>query len=316
MTTAYGQHSKPPRVSLATIRKYSCSPAFDEQRFAYSCLIPAAFVIFAFQVVPLIYSLYIATSDYFLGTRAKFVGLRNFTKFFQSEDGITVLGNTLTYTAVSVSLSFVIGLALAFLLNRPFRGERVVRTLLLLPLMVSPVVSGSAWAFIFNDQYGLVNQVLRSFGMAGHHWLADSRFALWIVILVGTWISIPWFTILFYAGLQALPVSLFEAVSIDGAGWWQKVRCITLPLLLPVIMVALVIQIINGLMVYDIVYVITFGGPGRSSDVLTLTAYKEAFYFFHLGYGTSIAVIAALIALLLGVPAFTFLSKKAEKVSF
>lgn len=251
-----------------------------------------------------------------LGSRAKFVGLRNFVKFFESEGGLTALKNTLSYTAVSVSLSFVIGLALALLLNRKFRGERAVRTLILLPLMVSPVVSGSSWAFMFNDQYGLINQVLKSFGVPGYHWLSDPRFTLWIIILVGIWMSIPWFTVLFYAGLQALPITFFEAADMDGAGWWQKLRFITLPLLLPVIMVAVVIQTLNGLMVYDIVYVITFGGPGESSDVLTLKAYKEAFYFFHLGYGTSIAVITAIIALLIGVLVFRFLSKKIEGMGF
>ncbi len=293
---------------------YFFSQSFEEKRFAYSCLIPAAFVIFAFQIIPLLYSLYISTSDYFLGSRAKFVGLRNFVKFFESEGGITALKNTLTYTAVSVSLSFVIGLALALLLNRKFRGERAVRTLILLPLMVSPVVSGSSWAFMFNDQYGLINQVLKSFGVQGHHWLSDPRFTLPIIILVGIWMSIPWFTVLFYAGLQALPITFFEAADMDGAGWWQKLKFITLPLLLPVIMVAVVIQILNGLMVYDIVYVITFGGPGQSSDVLTLKAYREAFYFFHLGYGTSIAVITAIIALLIGVLVFKFLSKRIERM--
>jgi multiple sugar transport system permease protein len=272
---------------------YLFSDEFEEQRFAYGCLAPAAFVIFAFQVIPLVYSLYIATSRYTLGTRSQFVGLYNFLKFFTADTGLTVLKNTLIFMFVSVTISFVLGFALALLINRKFHGQRLVRTLLLTPIMISPVVSGSAWKFIFNDQYGFINQVLRSFGIQGHNWLSDPHLSLWIIVFVGIWMYIPWFTIILYAGLQALPISLFEAADIDGASRWQKLKWITVPLLLPVIMVSVIIQTLNGLMVFDIVYVITFGG-----------------YFFHLGYGTSIAVITAAIGLIIGIVMFRYLNRK------
>ena len=271
----------------------------EQRRFAYVCVTPATVVILGFQLVPLLYALYITTHKYSLISRPIFVGADNYVQLF-STLGLSILWNTFLFTAVTVVVSFVAGLALALLLYADVPGGTVFRALLLLPLLVSPVVSGTTWAFIFNDEYGIVNHVLEAFGHGRVGWLSDPDKAFWIVILVGIWMKIPFFTILLFAGLQAIPRELFESSDIDGAAWWQRLRFVTTPMLMPIIMVSVIIQALEGITVFDIVYVVTFGGPGRASEVLSLYAYKEAFSFFNIGYGTTVAIVTAVIALGVG----------------
>jgi multiple sugar transport system permease protein len=271
----------------------------EQRRFAYVCVTPATVVILGFQLVPLLYALYITTHRYSLVSTPIFVGADNYIQLF-SALGLSILWNTFLFTAVTVVVSFVAGLALALLLYTDVPGGAVFRALLLLPLLVSPVVSGTTWAFIFNDEYGIVNHIVQAFGHDRIGWLSDPDKAIWIVILVGIWMKIPFFTILLFAGLQAIPRELFESSDIDGAGWWRRLRFVTTPMLIPIIMVSVIIQALEGITVFDIVYVVTFGGPGRASEVLSLYAYKEAFSFFNIGYGTTVAIGTAVIALGVG----------------
>jgi multiple sugar transport system permease protein len=271
----------------------------EQRRFAYVCVTPATLVILGFQLIPLLYALYITTHRYSLVSTPMFVWADNYIQLF-SALGLSILWNTFLFTMVTVVVSFAAGMALALLLYTDVPGGAVFRALLLLPLLVSPVVSGTTWAFIFNDEYGIVNRVLDALGHGRVGWLSDPDKAMWIVILVGIWMKIPFFTILLFAGLQAIPRELFESADIDGAGWWQRLRLVTTPMLMPIIMVSVIIQALEGVTVFDIVYVVTFGGPGRASEVLSLYAYKEAFSFFNIGYGTTVAIVTAAIALGVG----------------
>jgi multiple sugar transport system permease protein len=138
-------------------------------------------------------------------------------------------------------------------------------------------------------------------GFEARIWLADPRLAFWIVILAGIWITTPFFTIVLFAGLQSLPSAVFEAAKVDGASEWQTFLHVTVPLLFPVISLSLILMILEALRVYDIVYLLTFGGPGRATEVLSIYAYKESFQFFHMGYGTSISNITSFIGVLIGI---------------
>src|SRR5258705_3019155 len=212
-----------------------------------------------------------------------------------------VLPNTFLFMVLSVAGALVAGLSLALLLNRPFRGQKLVQTVLLVPLMVAPVVAAIMIRWIFNDQFGIVNAVLEAIGLEGQPWLVQRWSAFGIILLTDIWLWTPWFTLLLLAGLQSLPKEPFEAAAIDGTTTWRVFRFLTLPMLRPVIVVCVVIRAIDAFRTFDIVWTLTGGGPGRSTELFSLYAYVHAFLNLDLGRGSAAAIIHAPIIPLIGV---------------
>ncbi|MYL34344.1 ABC transporter permease subunit [Pontibacillus yanchengensis] len=269
-----------------------------------------------FMGVFLLYPLFLLVKDSLftynlLDPAAKqFVGLTNYVSALTSERFLQSTWNTVIYIVGAVGTEFVLGLLLALLLNTGFRGSQSIRTLLLAPLMLAPLVSGLIWKFMLNDQFGVINWGLYKLGILSdpHQvlWLSDSKYALLSTIIADVWLTTPFMMLVLLAGLQGIPKGLYEASQIDGANKWQTFRYVTLPSLAPVAIVAVLIRMIDAARTFDIVWVLTKGGPGFSSEVLSTYMYKMLTRYGQVGEASAMAVI--FIVLLLALSSF-FISK-------
>ncbi|OAA31575.1 hypothetical protein AT15_05740 [Kosmotoga arenicorallina S304] len=228
----------------------------------------------------------------------KFVGLSNYMKLFQDDKFYTALINTLKYVIVTVPGQMVLGLLIAVLLTRGLKGQTFFRLLYYLPVITSWVVVSVLFQYLFATRGGLVNFILKDFlHLIGKdiRWLAQENTAMIPIYVLGIWKGVGWSMLIFLAGLQGIPKQLYEAARIDGANGWMLLRKITIPMLRPVIAFQTVMLTIGGFNVFLSVYVITGGGPRNSTQVLSSYMFKEAFEYFHFGYGATIAVIFFLI---------------------
>jgi multiple sugar transport system permease protein len=274
----------------------------DRRQFAWALLTPAALVLLVFQVVPILMGIDASLRDYSLTDPAHpFTGLRNFRRVLTDAQFLSVvLVNTFAFMLLSVAGGVVLGLVFALLLNRPFWGRSVARTLIVFPLMVAPVVASIMIAWIFNDQFGVANAVLGLLGVPPVAWLVNPRLGLLIVILTDVWLQTPFYVLIILAGLQSMPREPHEAARVDGANVWQVFRNVTLPLLRPVLLVAIVIRSIDAFRVFDTVWTITKGEPGRATEVFSIYAYKEAFVFLNFGMGAAASLVGAAIIMVVG----------------
>ncbi len=265
-------------------------------------VLPAFGVLVGFQIVPILIGANASFRSWSLFNPQKtFVGFANYRRILTDPLFYgTVLPNTFLFMGCSVAGGLLVGLTLAVMLNRRFRGERLVRTAILLPLMVPPVVAAIMITWMFNDQFGIANVLLEALGFEPIPWLIGRWTSLAIVVMTDVWLWTPWFTILILAALQTLPIEPHEAARIDGAGPWQLFRNITLPLLRPVLMVCIVIRAIDAFRVFDIVWTITKGGPARSTEVFSIYAYKLAFVYLNFDLGSAASLVGAAIIMVVG----------------
>ncbi len=233
-----------------------------------------------------------------------FVGLDNYIAAHQSAELWKALGRTVYFTVLSVSLELVLGLVAALLLNETFRGRGLFRATLLVPWAVLTITNGLMWRWMLNPDHGLINSVLTRLGLMDDPiiWLGSPGLAMHMVILADVWKMTPFMTLLLLAGLQPIPDSHYEAADIDGAGGWGKVWHVVLPQLRPAILVAIVLRTMGAFKVFDIIYMLTGGGPADATSVLAFHAYREAFRYFHVGYGAALSwLITAAIMVLVAV---------------
>jgi len=230
----------------------------------------------------------------------KFVGLDNYRDLATDPVALGSLGTSLVFVAVTTPIEVLLGLAMAMVLNESFRGRGWLRAVVLVPWAIPTVVSSQMWRFIFNDRYGLFNFLL--FGDATQrYWapLAEPYLALSSIMVADIWKTSSFAALIILAGLQGIPRELYESASIDGATPWQKFRHITVPLLKPALLLALVFRTIDALKVFDLVFVMTQGGPADTTNVLQFYGYKKTFAEGMIGYGSAIAVVVFLVSLLL-----------------
>jgi len=230
----------------------------------------------------------------------KMVGWENYTDLWTDPVAIHSLQTTLIFVALTVPSELLLGLGMALVTNEVFRGRGLLRAVVLIPWAIPTVVSAQMWRFIFNDRYGLFNFVLLG-GDASRYFapLADPTLALLAISVAEIWKSAPFAALILLAGLQAIPEELYEAASIDGATAWQKFRRITLPLLRPALLLALLFRTIDALRVFDLVFVMTQGGPADATNVFQFYGYKKTFAEGMIGYGSAIAVGVFLLSLIL-----------------
>ncbi|MCM3601070.1 sugar ABC transporter permease [Robertmurraya korlensis] len=262
-----------------------------------------------FMLVFLVYPIFLLIRDSFYKidiinpSLREFVGFANYTNSLTSERFLKALLNTVVYIGVAVGFEFIIGLILALLLSNAFKGSQFIRTLLLSPLMLAPLVTGIIWKFMLNDQFGIINWGLYKLGILSdpHQilWLSDSRFALYSTIIADIWLTTPFIMLVLLAGIKGIPISLYESADMDGANKWHKFRYITFPSLIPVATVALLIRIIDAARTFDIVWVLTQGGPGFSSELLSTYMYKTLTRYGEVGQSSAMAVIFIIILLVL-----------------
>jgi multiple sugar transport system permease protein len=217
---------------------------------------------------------------------SEFTGLGNYAFLIRDERFWNALGNTAYFTAVSVALELLLGIAIALLLHRAFRLKGFMRAVVLVPWAIPTVVSAKIWEWIYQPDFGLLNYLLG----ARVSWLGDPFWALHAAILMDVWKTTPFVALLLMAGLQVIPGEVYQAAKVDGASPWYTFRRITLPLLLPFILLALLFRTLDSFRVFDAVYVLTGGGPANSTETLSIYAYKTLFQTLQFGYGSTIAV--------------------------
>jgi len=252
-------------------------------------LAPAAGLLAAVTGFPLAYALWLSLERRsLLEGPPRFVGIDNYLRLAADGRFWNALANTAYFTAVSVALELGLGLAIALLMQRPFRGRALLYGVVLVPWAVPAAVSARMWEWMYNSEIGVVN------ALAGTHvnWLGSPAWAMHAAILADVWKSTPFVALLLIAGLQAIPRDLYRAAAVDGAGRWMALRSITLPLLAPVMLVALVFRTIDAFRVFDTIYVLTGGGPADSTETLSIYAYKALFQSLEFGYGSALAVAA------------------------
>ncbi|MCC7451046.1 MAG: sugar ABC transporter permease [Anaerolineae bacterium] len=276
----------------------------NDAGFGFVLILPALLILLAIFVYPLLFSGYMSFHAFDLARPQdfQFVGINNFVNIMQSAEFRRALGNTVIYAGLAVPIEFVLGLILAMALTNIQRGRSLLRTLLIVPMMLAPTAMGLMWKFMYNDQLGIINYLIRNLNLADRPplWLADPNLALYSVIIVDIWATTPLIILLMLAGLLSIPGEYYEAARIDGAGAIAIFRRVTLPLLRPVILVALLLRGMDAFRVFDVIYVMTKGGPAFRSDVLSFYAYRQAFTSRSIGDATAAAWIMTIILLIAG----------------
>lgn len=271
-----------------------------EARFAYALIMPSLLLMVGLIVVPFFYAFWISLHRVnFLFPGRPFIGLENYVYMTTNQDFWASVGRTIYFTAVSVVTQTVLGIAIAQLLNKPFRGRIIVRTLLLLPWAIPTVVNGTLWRWILDGSTGALNHLLLQLGLIKHNviWLGRPFLAMNMVILGDSWRMLPLYVIMFLAGLQAIPEDLYDAARVDGATSWDCFRYVTLPFLRPVILVVLILRTLQTFRVFDIIYVMTRGGPANGTMVITFLTYFTTFKFQNFGYGAALAFFIGITTL-------------------
>lgn len=281
----------------------------------WSFLTPAIVFFAVFFLFPLGYGVFMSTTDFTTGTfftgKAPFVGLDNFVSIFQSPVLGTAIFNTILITVVSVSAELVIGLALALLFNRVFPGSRWLPLLILIPWLLPSVVVATVWKWMLSGD-GAVNAILKTLGLPTNTWLADPGTALWFVIVVAIWASLPYWSTILSAALKQVPADQLEAAQLDGAGPWKRLIHIVVPSIWPVISVLVIMSVVYSLLIVDLVLVLTSGGPANSTVTLGLLSYRAAFSTFDFGEAGAYGILLLLISLVFAL-VYTWLSARREK---
>ena len=271
-------------------------------RAAALFLFPSFLFIVIFSLVPIFESFRLSFYRMILTLPwlgQKFVGWQNYLDLLADPVARHSLATTVIFVCVTVPLEVLLGLAVALVINEPFRGRGLLRAVVLVPWAIPSTVASQMWRFIFNDRYGLFNYFL--FGDRTELYLAplaDPQMALGAIMVADVWKTTPFAALIILAGLQAVPDELYEAASVDGAGAWQKFRRITLPMIQPAILLAFLFRTIDALRVFDLVFVMTQGGPADSTNVLQFYGYKKSFAEGMVGAGSAVSVLVFFLALL------------------
>ena len=282
----------------------------------YLFVAPALVYLALLMLYPLLYTFNLSVFDVnagnFVRGGAAFVGLQNYIDFVGSPDFWSSLLITLIFTIGSLVFQHAIGWAFALFFNLGFPLSGFLRAIMMVVWVLPAVVSASLWRWMYAGSYGVINALL---GVVGIHttqsWLTDPNSALPAVIVANVWVGIPFHMMLVYAGLQTIPTTLYEAAAIDGAGAWRRFRSITLPLMKPVVLTALLLGFVHTFKAFDIIYVMTSGGPANATNVLSIDVYKLSFDYFRLGDGAAAANVLLVIPLVLSI-VYLFLRRREE----
>ncbi len=275
----------------------------------YLFLMPALAILAVALMYPIGYMVYASFLDWNPSQRigeAAWVGWRNYLFLFSDPTFHESFGVTMIFAASVVSIEMFLGVGLALLLDRNIRGLSLLRTLFILPMMIAPIVVGLMWRLMYHPTVGTFNRTLKSLGMAPVPWLSDSNWALVSIIIADIWQWTPFIFILALAALQSLPKSVVEAARIDGANTWQQILYIKLPLMLPVLIVTCLLRLIDAFKVLEVVLVLTNGGPGLSTEILSLRISRTASEFRELGKAAAMSNILLFVLLVLTIAMFIY----------
>jgi ABC-type sugar transport system permease subunit len=255
-------------------------------------LVPALTAIAAISVYPVILGLWLSLRDTTLAAPAdSFVGFANYQQLLTDSQFWNAWVHTIEFTGASTLLETLMGLVIALTLAAGFMGRGLVRAAMLVPWAIPTVVTSKMFGWLFDGQNGVVNYLLRSAGLIQHNvsWYGSPDLALWTIVMADVWKTTPFMALLLLAGLQTIPHSLSEAALIDGASPWQRFWCVRLPLLAPTLLIAAMFRALDAFRIFDLVYVLTGGGPADSTEVLSTLTYKDLFSALQFGYGSALS---------------------------
>ncbi|NLJ24669.1 MAG: sugar ABC transporter permease [Firmicutes bacterium] len=290
----------------------------SESQLGRALVTPAVLVMCAVVFFPILATFWLSLHEYnlkypYLGQ--PFVGLRNYIELLSDSRFLNSVKITTLFTVSSVAVELVLGMAIALLLNRTFKGRGIVRTAVLVPWALTTVVMARMWAWIFNSEYGVFNAILHRFGIIDQYipWVADTNFALWAAVGADIWKTTPFMALLLLAGLQIIPRELYEASMVDGAGGWKRFWSITVPILKPTILVSLLFRTLDAARVFDLLFVLTGGGPGFATESLSIYTYRSLFVNLDFGYGSALAVATFLYVMLISFIYIKLLGARTER---
>jgi len=274
--------------------------------------LPGLSVIAIVMGFPLVYAVLLSISSFtLLHPRLQpFVGLENFSTVMADEYFWHSVWLTIKYSSITVTGEFLLGLGVALMLNRVVRLKAVYFAVLTIPMAMSPVSVALIWHMLLQPNLGIVNRVFELFGHPGFDWLGSTGLAFWSVVFVDVWQQVSFVILILAAGLASLPHEPYEAASVDGANEWQQFWYLTLPMLRPIAAIAIIIQLINEFRTYDLVYVLTKGGPGISTDLLSYFAYKRAFLGLTINEGSAASFVLLGMVLVLTVLFFRIITRR------
>ena len=271
---------------------------------AWSFIAPNFIGFLIFTLVPVVFSLILAFMKWDSFSTPEFIGLQNFTRMLSDDTFWISLKNTFLYTIGVVPLTLICSLGLAILLNQKIKGVKFFRTAFFFPYVTSLVAIAVVWSMLFHPTMGPINQFLRVVIENPPGWLSSSDWALTAIIIVSVWRGMGYYMILYLAGLQGISKELYEAAAMDGANKWKQFIHITVPALRPTTFFVTIMLVINCFKIFDLVQVMTDGGPGRATNVLVYQVYSEAFVKFNFGYASAIAMVLFVIVLVITVIQF------------
>jgi multiple sugar transport system permease protein len=275
----------------------------------YLFLAPAAIVLIVALLYPIGYLTVASFFDWRMGTPfadSTFSSIDNYIWILKDPNFRESFAVTMTFAFTVVVLEMLVGVGLALMLDRPIRGMSVFRTIFILPMMIAPIVVGLIWRYMYNPQFGILNKTLKEWGLPAIPWLSSPDWALPSVIIADIWQWTPFIFILSLAALQSLSKSALEAARIDGASEWQQIVHIKLPLMMPVLVVAALLRMIDAFKVLEVIFIMTNGGPGLSTEILSLQIYKTAFVSWELGRAAALSNFLLAIVLVITIAMFLY----------
>ncbi|MBM7656367.1 multiple sugar transport system permease protein [Neobacillus cucumis] len=305
-------------TNLLVMEKPKTKKKFNKpMMIGYLFLLPSLLILCVVGIYPLIQTLYLSFFDVSLTKQGShFIGLANYKDLLSDIWFKVAYKNTWMFTAISVLAETALGLIIALVLNKKFKGRGWVRACVLIPWAIPTVVSARMWEWIFNAEYGILNYLLVKTGIieSNVNWLGETSTAMFAAIFSDVWKTTPFMALIILAGLQGISSSLYEAADIDGANKWRQFSYITFPLLIPSIMIAVLLRALDAFRVFDLIFVLTGGGPANSTEVLSSYAYKTTFSAGEVSSGAAMSSLMAVSVFVLAIVLLFFMNKATEKM--
>jgi multiple sugar transport system permease protein len=310
-----GQAAMEPVMQSAPVRR--SGQGLSDRALAWWFVTPTVALLLAFNIFPLLWTIWLSFTNYRAnrpGVEGVWVGISNYRRVLGNEAIWENMRATAHFLCWSITLQLLLGFALALLLNRRFRGHSFWSTAILLPMMLAPAVVGTFWKYFFEPQYGIFNYIVGFFGGPEKlTMLGDVKLSPWAIVLVDTWMWTPYVMLLLLAGLRSIPPYLYEAAEIDRASEWTKFWRITLPMVMPFILLALLFRVIENFKMFDLVDQLTNGGPGSVTELASINLKREAFEKWRTGYASALAIIMFVSIYGLSLVAVRFLDKVKQR---
>ena len=289
-----------------------------KEKMGYIFLIPSLILIAVLVLYPVFETIRLSFFNYRIQTMAlgeTFIGLDNFKQILSDSEFFTSLKFTLVFTVVAVSLETIIGMLFALIMNQKIPGQGIIRTAVLVPWAIPTIISGLMWKFMYSQQYGVINYILKTLKIITKDlpWLSDAQLAVVATIIADVWKTTPYMSLLILSGLQTIPPQMYEAAAIDGASRIQRFFRITIPLIKPVLSVAILFRTLATFRIYALISVLTSGGPANATQSLSLYTIKTYFNYGNLGYEAALATVTFIISLVISMFFLDSLKRKLER---